>query len=363
MIGRPKGHQASMSLSSEDNVIELALPCALDEVDEFLSRPTAGVLAVLGRTKGNILVLGAGGKMGLHLCAMLRRALDQLGREDRVVGVSRFTTVRDREAFDVFGVETIACDLTDVAAVAALPEAPTVFFLAGVKFGTATAPGLLQQMNVEMPRIVAARFARSRIVAFSTGCVYPFVKPDSGGATEETPLAPVGDYAISCAQREEAFAEVSRCAGTAVALIRLNYAVEFRYGVLMDIATKVWAGVPVDVSTGYVNVIWQRDAVAHSIEALELAADPAVPVNVTGAQTLPVRALALKFGLLLGRKVEIVGKEAETAWLNNARWSHECFGAPETSLDTMLRWVAAWIARGGETWGKPTGFEKRDGRF
>ncbi len=230
-----------MSVSPENHVGELTLPCAPEDADEFLSRPTAGVLAVLGRTKGNILVLGAGGKMGLHLCAMLQRGLKQLGRDDRVTAVSRFTTLRDREAFHAFGVQTIAGDLTDVVVVAALPEAPTVFFLAGVKFGTATDPGLLWQMNVEMPRIVAARFARSRIVAFSTGCVYPFVKPDAGGATEETPLAPVGDYAISCAQREEAFGEVSRRVGTAVALIRLNYAVEFRYGVLMDIATKVWA--------------------------------------------------------------------------------------------------------------------------
>jgi nucleoside-diphosphate-sugar epimerase len=341
----------------------LALPCAPDEIDEFLSRPTAGVIDVLARTRGRILVLGAGGKIGLHLCAMLQRGLDQLGRTERVVGVSRFTTLRDREDFSAFGVETMACDLSDARAVAALPDAENVFFLAGVKFGTAADPALLRQMNVEMPRIVAARFARSRIAAFSTGCVYPFVSPESGGATEDTSLAPVGDYALSCAQREAVFAEQSRRAGTPVALIRLNYSVEFRYGVLTDIATKVWSGVPVDVATGHVNVIWQRDAVAHSIAALELATDLAVPINLTGAATLSVRELAERLGILLGREVTITGREAPTAWLNNAKRAHRVFGAPETSIETMLSWVAAWVAQGGETWGKPTGFEKRDGRF
>ncbi len=352
-----------MTSTPANSLPTLALPCGPDEIDEFLSRPTDGVIDVLARTRGRILVLGAGGKIGLHLCAMLQRGLAQLGRTDRVIGVSRFTTLRDREDFHAFGVETIACDLSDARAVAALPDAENVFFLAGVKFGTAADLNLLRQMNVEMPRVVAARFARSRIVAFSTGCVYPFVRPESGGATEDTLLAPVGDYAVSCAQREEVFAEQSRQTGTAVVLLRLNYSVEFRYGVLMDIATKVWSGVPVDVSTGFVNVIWQRDAIAHSIAALELAVDPAVAVNVTGPVILSVRELAAKFGARLGREVEITGRESATAWLNDAGRSHRQFGAPETSIETMVDWVAAWIARGGGTWGKPTGFEKRDGRF
>ncbi len=350
--------------STPDRVLPTpVLACAPGEADEFLSRPTVGVRSVLARTPGRFLVLGAGGKMGLHLCAMLQRGLAQLGRKERVVGVSRFTTLRDREEFRAFGIETIACDLTSARAVAELPDAETIFFLAGVKFATATDPGLLRQMNVEMPRIVAARFARSRIVAFSTGCVYPFVGPESGGATEDTPLAPVGDYAESCALREAVFAAQSRLSGTAVTLIRLNYSVEFRYGVLSDIATKVWAGAPVDVSTGYVNVIWQRDAIAHSIAALELATDSAVAINLTGPATLSVRALAQKFGGLLGREVRITGRETPTAWLNNAARAHREFGLPATSLDTMMQWVAAWVAHGGETWGKPTGFEKRDGRF
>ena len=339
------------------------LPCAPSEIDDFISRPTPRVVELLAKTRGPFLILGAGGKIGLHQSVMLRRALDQLGRKDRVLAISRFSTLRDRDAFEQRGVETLPCDLTDVAALNALPDAPTVFFLAGVKFGTATAPGLLHAINVQMPQRVAERFASSRIVAYSSGCVYPFVTPASGGAREDTPTAPIGEYAASCVSREQAFAESAAKRGTPVALIRLNYSVEFRYGVLVDIAQKVLAGRPVDVSTGYVNVIWQTDAVAHSIQALELAGVPAVPVNVTGPGTLSVRDLAHRFGVALGRPVQITGTEAETAWLNNAAYSHRLFGEPQTSLDQMIEWVSAWLLQHGETWGKPTGFENRDGRF
>jgi nucleoside-diphosphate-sugar epimerase len=251
----------------------------------------------------------------------------------------------------------------DPAGLAALPEAPTVFFLAGVKFGTASAPELLHQANVVMPGQVAARFRSSRIVAFSSGCVYPFVTPASGGATEATPVDPVGDYALSCVGRENAFAEASLKYGTAVALIRLNYAVEFRYGTLVDIAQKVVRGEPVDVTMGYFNAIWQTDAVAHSILALELAKSPATPLNVTGSQILSVREIALRFGELFGRKVHLTGTEAPTAWLNNPAYAQNRLGAPRTRLDDMLKWVTAWLKNEGRTWGKPTGFERRDGRF
>lgn len=340
-----------------------ALPCPPDRVDEFLSQPSEAVIATLARHPGPVHVLGAGGKMGLHLSMMLRRALDRAGRRDVVTAVSRFRTLRDRATFEDRGITTLACDLTDPAAVAALPDAATVFFMAGVKFGTASAPDLLQKFNVEMPRLVANRFQRSRIVAFSTGCVYPFVTRASGGATESTPPAPVGDYAASCYARETAFSEVSRQHGTLVALIRLNYSVEFRYGLLVDIAEKVLRNEPVDVTTGYFNIIWQRDAVEYAIRALEVAGSPAVPINITGPQTLSVREIAAHFGELFQRKVAITGAEADTAWLNNAASSHRRFGPPATSLDDMLVWVAAWLRHGGETWGKPTGFEQRNGQF
>ncbi|MES2692017.1 MAG: NAD(P)-dependent oxidoreductase [Verrucomicrobiota bacterium] len=352
-----------MPVSSLSSSASAGLPCLPGEVDAFISRPTPGVIEVLARTPGPFLVLGAGGKVGLHLSAMLRSALDGLGRKDRVLAVSRFSTLRDRAAFEQFGIETCACDLGDPAALAALPDAPTVFFLAGVKFGTAAASGLLHAVNVEIPQRIAEKYSKSRIIAYSTGCVYPFVTPASGGAREDTPAAPVGEYAASCVAREQAFTAIAAAHGTPVALIRLNYSVEFRYGLLGDIAQTVLARRPVDVTTGYVNVIWQTDAVAHSIQALEIAGAPAVPINVTGPGTLSVRDLAHRFGEVLGLPVEITGKEAETAWLNNAAHSHRLFGAPRTSLDQMIVWTAEWLRSNGETWGKPTGFERRDGRF
>jgi len=339
------------------------LPCPIDRVDHYLGQPSPEATAVLARHEGDVLVLGAGGKLGLHLSIMLQRALSALGRPTALTAVSRFQTLRDRSDFDRFGIATHAADLCDPAALAALPDAPTVFFLAGVKFGTATAPELLRRVNVELPRLVAERFHQSRIVAFSTGCVYPFLRPDSGGATEATPPAPVGDYAASCLAREVAFAGVSLRQGARVALIRLNYSVEFRYGLLVDIAQKVLRGEPVDVTTGYVNVIWQRDALDHTVRSLELAGSPAVPINITGPAILSVRTLAQRFGEIFGRPVTITGREADTAWLNNAAESHRRFGLPPTSVESMQQWIAAWLLSDGPTWGKPTGFEQRDGQF
>lgn len=315
------------------------------------------------RISGPVLVLGAGGKIGLHLSLMLHRAFALNDHPNPVIAVSRFATLRNREAFESRGVSTRACDLTNPDDLAALPDSATIFFLAGVKFGTAESPDKLRKINAEMPGLVAQRFPHSRIVAFSTGCVYPFVSVASGGATEAMPVAPVGNYAISCLAREQAFAEASLRNGTPTTLVRLNYAVEFRYGLLVDIAEKVRRREAIDVTTGYVNVIWQGDAVAHCIQALDLAATPAVPINVTGAEVLSVRSLALRFGELLHRPVQITGTEEETAWLNNASRSHALFGAPPTSLENMIRWIAAWLMSGGRTWGKPTGFGSRDGRF
>ncbi len=352
-----------MRVAAIPPITSVGLPCPPGEIDDFISRPTPRVLESVQRNPGPFLVLGAGGKIGLHLSIMLRSALDQLGRKDRVLAISRFSTLRDRAAFEQHGIETLACDLGDAASLSQLPDAPTVFFLAGVKFGTATDQGLLHAINVEMPHRVAEKFARSRIIAFSSGCVYPFVTPASGGAREDTPASPVGEYAASCVAREQAFTAIAAAHGTPVALIRLNYSIEFRYGLLVDIAQTVLAGRPVDVTTGHVNVIWQTDAVAHTIQSLEIAGAPAVPINVTGGEILSVRDLAHRFGAALGRPVTITGTEAETAWLNNAAHAHRLFGPPLTSVDQMITWISAWLLQNGETWGKPTGFEKRDGKF
>lgn len=339
------------------------LPCDPRDVDDFLSRPPSAVVHSVEELRGPVLVLGAGGKMGLHLCAMLAEAGRLSGRRLRVVAVSRFRTLRDRESFHARGIETMAADLSVAEEVARLPDAPTVFFLAGVKFGTTDAPELLETMNVTVPRLVAERYRESRIVAFSTGCIYPFVTPASVGATEATPPAPVGAYAESCLRREDAFVEAARRFGTKVVLVRLNYAVEFRYGVLVDIATAILQRQPIDVTTGYVNVIWQNDAVAQIIRAHVLAGNPPVPVNITGAEVHRVRDIAARFGALFGVPPLCSGEESATAWLSDASWSHRIFGPPPTTLETMERWIAAWLAKGESTWGKPTGFGNRDGKF
>lgn len=339
-------------------------PCAPWDADDFLACPPASVTEAVRKLTGPVIILGAGGKMGLHLSLMLRFAALNVGRGDlRIVAVSRFSSLRDRECFTRAGIETVACDLSEEAAVAALPEAGIVFYLAGVKFGTSSSPDMLEKMNVTVAGIAARRYKAARIVAFSTGCVYPFVDTNSGGAAESTPVSPVGDYAISCLRREQAFDAVSREHGTPVALIRLNYAIEFRYGVLVDIATKVRAGRPVDLTMGHVNAIWQTDAVAHIILSSALAASPAAPVNIAGPDVLSVRELAATFGALFNIAPVFTGSEESTAWLNDASLSHRLFGTPPTSPDTMCGWIASWLAAGGNTWGKPTGFEKRDGKF
>lgn len=339
------------------------LPCSPETLDEFLSQPSPAVIDFVASWTGNILVLGAGGKMGLHLCRMLKSAVAATNASAKIIAVSRFTTLRDRASFESAGIPTIACDLADPAQLAALPDAAAVYFLAGLKFGSSATPDLLHTMNVLVPRLVAERYRSARIAAFSTGCVYPFVSTDSPGANESIAPAPVGEYALSCLGREKEFAAGSEKSGTPVVLIRLNYAVEFRYGVLVDIATKVRDAEVIDVTMGHVNVIWQRDAVEQIILSLSLAASPAVPINITGPTVLSVRRIAEDFGQLMGRAPQFKGTEAPTAWLNDATRSHALWGRPPTSLQAMESWIAAWLLANGKMWGKPTGFEKRDGKF
>lgn len=342
---------------------DLPLPCHPDAVETFLSEPQPGTLDTLRQHSGDILVIGAGGKMGLHLCLMLQRALDQLGRTDRVWAASRFQTLNSSEAYEAAGITTLAGDFRDEGFRQSLPRCPLVFYLVGAKFGTSDNPELLQEINVDVARELAAAFRNATIVAFSTGCVYSFVTPDSGGATEQSPTEPVGEYALSCLERERQFVQASEQWGTPVVLIRLNYSVEFRYGVLVDVAQKVLDGEAVDLSTGYANVIWQGDALNQIIECMSLADSPAVPVNITGPDIVRIRDLGDRFGELFDKTPVFKGSPEPTAWLSNASWSHQLFGKPAVDLETMTEWVAAWLAHGGSTHGKPTGFEKRDGRF
>lgn len=346
-----------------DPLAQSGLPASPSEIDLFLSQPSEAVCDTLRDLKGDVVVLGAGGKMGLHLCLLLQFALLELEQTNRVIAVSRFGNLKAKAEYERHGIVTCAGDLRDEVFVNSLPEASTVFYLVGAKFGTADNPDLLRETNVVLAERLALRYKNARIVAFSTGCVYSYVTPESGGSHEGSPTNPVGEYAKSCLERERCFMEASSKFGTPVVLIRLNYSVEFRYGVLVDICSKVLAEESVDVSTGYVNVIWQNDALCQIVQSLALAQSPAIPLNIAGADILSVRGLATSFGEKLGKKVRIEGEERETAWLNNAGRAHRLFGEPPTDVDTIVDWTLAWINGGGATYGKPTGFERRDGNF
>ncbi len=335
-----------------------------EDLDTELSRPTPGALDVLRTMPGDVMVLGAGGKMGPTLCRMLRRGFDELGqKERRVFAVSRFATGASISDFKRHEIDAISCDLLNREAVERLPDAPNVIYMAGQKFGTSDAPERTWAMNTIMPGIVAERFAASRMVVFSTGCVYPLVPVDGPGANEESPLTPPGEYANSCVGRERVFQFYAKQHGTPLLLFRLCYAIDLRYGVLSDIATKVARGEPVDVTMGYVQVIWQRDANARAIQCLARGGNPPVALNVTGLARIPVRELAERFGAMLGRKAVIAGHEGSTAWLWDARRSYDWFGEPETSLEEMIEATARWVSLGGPNLGKPTHFEVTDGSF
>jgi hypothetical protein len=332
-------------------------------VEELLSRPTPGVLASLQKLPGDILILGVAGKMGVTLSMMARRALDELGRKDKVIGVARFSDPSAATKLNDAGIETAKCDLLDREQVFSLPDAPNVLFLAGQKFGTASGPELTWAMNTLVPANACEKYSASRIVAFSTGCVYPLVPVTSGGAREEDALAPPGDYANSCVGRERIFTYYSKKNNTPVSIYRLNYAIDFRYGVLLDVAQKVWDDEPFDVTMGHANVIWQGDANAQALQCLEHASSPPNIFNVTGPEVVSLRALAKRFGALLDKDVNIIGQEAETAWITNSGKAQSTFGYPTVALDTMTEWVAEWVRGGGSTLGKPTHFEEREGKF
>ncbi len=340
------------------------LPSTDHDIELLLSTPTAGAIAAAGRLPGDFLILGVGGKMGTTTAVMLRRALDAAGRRDaHVTGVSRFSRPESRTGLENLGVRTLSCDLADAAQVAALPAVANVLYLAGQKFGTDSAPGLTWIQNTYVPALVAQKFRDSRIVVFSTGCVYPFVPVTGPGAGETEPVAFVGEYASTCVGRERVFAHYAQAFGTRQLMYRLNYAVELRYGVLVDIALKVARGEPVDVTMGWLNCLWQGDACARAIQCLEHTANPPKILNITGPEKLRIRDLAEDFGRRFGRAPVFTGTEAGTAWLADASESVRLFGPPTVSVAAMMDLIAAHVSAGGKLLGKPTHFETRDGKF
>ena len=330
------------------------------QLDELLSTPRRETVAALDACPGDIIVLGAGGKMGPTLSRMAARAA---GSTRRVIAVSRWSSREAERGLNEQGVETIRCDLLDRAAVAALPDAPNVIFMAGQKFGTASAPTVTWAMNTIVPANCAERFRDSRIVAFSTGNVYALTPIDVGGSRENDPLGPVGEYAASCVGRERVLELSAEQYGTRVAIVRLNYAIDLRYGVLVDIALRVHGDDAVPLGMGFVNVIWQGDANRIVLECLPHASSPTFVLNVTGPDVLSVRTIAEWFGARFRRPVRFAGSENADALLSNTERMRSLFAPPEVSLEQMLAWVADWVERGGPVLGKPTRFEARDGRF
>jgi len=334
-----------------------------EQLDDLLSEPSPALVDMMRRISGDIAVLGVAGKMGVTLARMAKRASDAAGTSRRVIGVARFSSPGAREKLERYGVETIAGDLLDQAALDALPETPLVVYMAGMKFGATHQEGLTWAMNCYLPGMVAQRYRRSRIVAFSTGNVYGMVPVTGGGSREDDPLRPEGDYAMSCLGRERILEHFSRALDIPMAIIRLNYAVEMRYGVLADLARKVWNGTPVDVRMGHFNVIWQADANDQSLRALEHTNTPPEILNVTGPEILSVRAVAADFAKRMDKPVSFTGQEAPDALLNDASKARPLFGPPRVNAEQVQVWLSDWVARGGAALDKPTHFEVRDGKY
>jgi nucleoside-diphosphate-sugar epimerase len=333
------------------------------DLDDLISRPGAEAVQMFSRINGDIIFLGVSGKIGPSLARMAKRACEEAGVKKHITGVALFNTGEQQREIEKYGVETINGDLLDTGFLKSLPAVRNVFFLAGMKFGSVDNLPLTWAINSYLPAIVAEHFSKSRIVAFSTGCVYPLVAVSSGGSVETDMPVATGEYAQSCLGRERMFEYGCNKYKNEVTLIRLNYSVEMRYGVLCDIALKVKNDQPVDITMGHFNVIWQGDVNDFVLRSLEHSRCPAKILNITGPEILSVREVALEFSRLFGVKVQFVGKEAETALLSNSSEAYKLFGRPGMPVSQVIKWTAEWMKQGGKLLGKPTHFEVRDGVY
>ena len=333
------------------------------QLEDILTEPSPRLIESMSKLEGDIMLVGAGGKMGLTLAVLAMRAIAASMVERKVYVVSVFEGKRARKQLESEGVTVIEKDLFEPGAVASLPDAPNVVYMVGRKFGSSGAAHLTWATNVYLPGVVGERYQDSRIVAFSTGAVYPHVSVLRGGSTEATPLEPVGEYAMSCIGRERMFDYYAEERGTKVLHFRLNYSVEMRYGVLVDIAQNVWNGQPIDLKMGHLNCVWQGYANSVALQCFDFASSPSRALNVTGPELVSVRWAAERFGALMGKKPVLVNEESELSLLSNAAQCHRLFGYPDVSLDTLIEWIAYWIMTDGETLGKPTHYEVRDGKY
>ena len=342
--------------------VNTPLPESISDVtqlEELLSRPWPETVECLQHLDGDIMVIGATGKIGPSIAKCIKRAVDLSGVPKQVFAVGR----RSMPELVAEGIETIQCDVLNLAEVEQVPRVKNVFYLIGRKFGSTGQEELTWATNVIAPYHVARTFTDSRIVAFSTGCVYPIETIAGGGSTEATLPDPVGEYSMSALGRERMFDYHATITEQQLAYIRLNYAVEMRYGVLVDVATKVLNGQPIDLTTGYANVIWQGDANNQTILALSHVSNPAMKLNVTGPETISIRQVANEFGALLGREPIFTGEENGRGYLSNSMHASRMFGYPRVPLGQIIQWTADWIARDGQTHNKPTHFETQNGTY
>ena len=336
----------------------------ISEIDEngledILSEPTEATKKIVAGLAGDIVVLGAGGKMGPTLAMMLKKA----SPGKRIYAVSRFSDKAVRSRIGQAQVETIEADLLDESHYRKLPDVENVFYLAGMKFGSTGNQPLTWALNSFVPALVARHYKDSQIVAYSTGNVYPLVDIAGRGATEQTAPEPIGEYAQSCLGRERMFEYFSQLYKTPVTLVRLNYANEPRYGIIVDLTSKILNDEPIDLTMGAVNLIWQRDANDYIIRAISLAKSPPAVLNVTGPETIPIRTLAEQIGNKLGKKPKFVSREAPSALLSDASYCLSTFGLPQTTLEQMVSMIARWVTAGKKTLNKPTKYGIRDGKF
>ncbi len=332
-------------------------------LEEALSRPTSALVKMMCEIEGDFIFLGVAGKMGVSMARMAKRACIEAGVQKRIIGVSRFSSPEQQVFLEESGVETIKGDLLNQEFINSLPEMKNVIYLAGMKFGTGGNESFTWAMNSFLPGLVVEKFKNSKIIAFSTGCVYPLVKVASGGSKELDMPAPVGEYAQSCLGRERLFEFGSIKNKTSVVLIRLNYAVEMRYGVLVDIATKVHNDETIDLTMGYANVIWQGDANEMILRSIQYCDSPARHLNISGAEVISVAEVAKQFGKIMNKEARLTGVEADSALLVNVSQSHQLLGKPAVALDQVIKWTADWIENDYRLLGKATHFEVRDGKY